>query len=128
MLLLSTLLLTIALVGCGGSGSTETLAGSYQGSWMNVADATDVGTSTWTISPNGQINGTDVDGPDDSSYTVSGQIDGLGNVNATTSLVGGNETIPLTGRLERDSQGRLTGDLVWASNPPSTYRYTFNRQ
>lgn len=76
---------------------------------------------------NTSITGTDVDVSQEFFYTVFGNVDSSGNVDATTSLVGGEEVIALTGRLQFDSQNRLTGELVWNSVPPLTYRYTFTR-
>jgi hypothetical protein len=115
-------------MGCGGSGSNPTspaLAGTYEGTWVNVADATDTGTSTWTIAADGTITGTDTDDSDEGVYTVTGDIDDAGNVDATTRL--GEDSDSLTGRLRFDAQNRLTGNLVWDGVPPATYRYTFTR-
>lgn len=121
----------LALAGCGGSSSTgtpaRTLAGEYQATWVNVADAEDHGISSWTIGQDGQIAGNDVDVSGEFSYIVLGTTDASGNVNATTSRIGPEEVIALTGRLQFDDQGRLVGDLLWASTPPLTYRYTFTR-
>lgn len=120
-----------AVVGCGGSGSNGTaqpqLAGEYEGRWVNIEDPADSGISSWTIGENGSITGTDVDDTEEFFYTVFGETDDAGNVDATTSLVGEEEVISLTGRLQFDSQNRLTGELVWNSVPPLTYRYTFTR-
>ncbi|MGV3617388.1 MAG: hypothetical protein ACO1SV_18845 [Fimbriimonas sp.] len=130
LLLLS--LCLIALVGCGGSGSnsdsSSRIAGVYDGSWANVDDAEDIGVSSWTVYEDGRITGSDVDVSEEFFYTVFGTIDAEGNVDATTSRVGEEEVIALTGRLQRDSQGRLTGNLVWASDPPLTYTYTLTRR
>lgn len=90
-------------------------------------DPTDIGASSWTIDENGRITGSDNEVSQEFSYTVLGTVDKSGNVDATTSLVGGEEMIRLTGRLQFDAQGRLTGNLVWGSEPPSTYSYTFTR-
>lgn len=123
-------LCVFAAVGCGGSGSNPvlpTLPGTYEGTWVNVNDPTDVGTSTWVIDMDGTISGTDIDGSDDSSYSVAGDVDNAGNVTATTTLTGSEETNSLTGRLQFNAQSKLTGNLVWGSVPPLTYRYTFTR-
>jgi hypothetical protein len=129
LLLLS--LCVLALAGCGGSGSNSgtrpQLAGSYSGTWVNVDDAEDIGVSSWTIGEDGRITGSDIDVSQEFSYTVFGTVDAAGNVDAVTSLIGGEETIELTGRLQFDAQGRLTGDLHWASEPPFTYTYTLTR-
>jgi hypothetical protein len=129
LLLLS--LCVLALVGCGGSGSNAgtrpSLAGSYDGTWVNVDDPEDIGVSSWTIDKDGRITGSDVDVSQEFSYTVFGTVDDQGNVEAVTSLVGGEEVIELVGRLQFDSQGHLTGNLEWASEPPFTYTYTLTR-
>jgi len=53
-------LLLIAVCGCGGSGSgSSTTVSAFDGTWSgtytNVSDATDTGTSHWTIKANGNI-------------------------------------------------------------------------
>lgn len=124
-------LFVFALAGCGGSGSNGTaprLAGSYEGTWVNVDDAEDAGVSSWTIAENGAITGTDIDVSQEFQYTVFGNVDSAGNVDATTSRIGADEVIGLAGRLQFDDESRLTGTLVWDSEPPLTYRYTFARQ
>jgi len=120
----------VAVAGCGGSSSSgvnRTVAGKYSAQWVNVDDATDFGSSEWIIDADGSVAGTDIDVSHEFNYTVFGTIDASGNLDATTSLVGGDEVIPLTGRLQFDSAGKLSGDLHWASTPPTTYTYTFTR-
>lgn len=119
---------TLAVVGCGGSGSnpvSRSFAGMYEGTWVNVNDASDTGTSMWIVAADGTITGTDTETGDGVTYAVGGDIDAAGNVDATTTQ--GEESDSLTGRLQFDNQNRLTGNLVWGSVPPLTYRYTFTR-
>lgn len=121
-----------ALVGCGGSGSnssstTPRYAGEYYGTWVNVADAEDHGVSSWTIGEDGTLSGSDVDVSQEFSYVVFGNVDAQGNVDGATSRIGEEEVIGLSGRFQFDNEGKLVGDLVWASNPPLTYRYTITR-
>jgi len=120
----------VALIGCGGSSSKSTvraLKGTYTAEWVNVADAEDKGSSSWFIDSRGEISGTDTDVSGEFVYTIYGNVDPVGNVNATTSRIDVEEVIGLTGKLQSDSQGRLVGELKWASTPPLTYRYTFTR-
>ncbi|MGV3618116.1 MAG: hypothetical protein ACO1SV_22550 [Fimbriimonas sp.] len=116
--------------GCGGnSGSNPvSFAGAYSGTWVNTEDATDTGTSTWTIDANGTVQGNDFETGDGVVYDIEGTIDGRGNLTAMTDPTSDEGPVPLTGRLSYDSQNRLTGTLTWAANPPLTYRYTFTRQ
>ena len=121
----------LSLIGCGGNSGTTVqpqLAGSYFGTWVNIDDPLDTGVSEWMIGEHGTITGNDIDATHEFSYTVFGTIDSAGNADATTSLIGGEEVISLDGHLQFDAEGHLTGDLVWASEPPLTYRYTFTRE
>lgn len=92
-----------------------------------MTDAEDHGVSAWRISEDGAISGSDIDVSQEFSYTVFGNIDRSGNMDGATSRVGEEEVIGLAGRLQFDNEGKLTGDLVWDSNPPLTYRYTITR-
>jgi len=123
-------LLLIAVCGCGGSGSgssttVSAFAGTWSGTYTNVADATDTGTSHWTIKANGNIEGTDVDPVAHVTYATVGSIAADGTVTATSTPTGG-ASVPLSGTLTMTATG-LGGNLVWAATPPLTYTYALKK-
>lgn len=127
LLLLS--LAVAALAGCAGSsGSTGTrFPGHYTGTWVNVENASDAGTSSWTIASDGTVTGQDFDPGRDTTFNITGQIDGEGNLVSQSTPVGG-EAASLNGRLGYNSSDQLTGILVWGGEGTQSYRYTFTRQ
>jgi hypothetical protein len=116
-------------VGCAGSSSSDPgarFAGTWRGIWVNNADANDAGTSEWTISRTGVVTGQDTDPGRATTFNVAGNVDVTGRLTSTSTPSEG-APATLNGPLSFDSEGHLTGDLVWGVQPPLTYRYTFNR-
>jgi hypothetical protein len=99
-------------------------AGTYHGTWVNVADSADAGTSIWTVSASGAVDGTDTDPGRDTTFHVVGHLDTFGNLTSTSTPVGDSPS-SLDGPLQFNSSGNLTGILVWGVVPPLSYRYTF---
>lgn len=115
--------------GCGGSSSSVSVArfaGSYHGTWVNQADASDAGTAAWTVSSTGAVDGTDTDPGRDTSFHVVGTIDALGNLTSTSTPAEG-AAATLNGALGFDGDSKLTGILEWGVAPPLSYRYTFTK-
>ncbi|WP_025226556.1 hypothetical protein [Fimbriimonas ginsengisoli] len=124
------LVCSVLAAGCGGSSaalSPGRFAGTYNGTWVHTTDLTDAGTSTWTFSPDGAIDGTDTDPGRHTTFHVVGHIDAVGHVTTTSTPTGG-DPATLTGTLAFDVQSRLSGILVWGVTPPLNYRYTLTRQ
>lgn len=124
-------LLSVCAVACGCAGSNSSLsaarfAGTYHGTWVNVNDASDAGTSTWTVSSTGAVDGTDTDPGRATTFHVVGQIDAFGNLQSM-STPAGESAASLDGLLQFQSNGDLSGILVWGVAPPLSYRYTFTR-
>ena len=128
--ILSLLLCILFLVGCGGSGTspaTRSIAGNYEGVWVNIEDPLDKGRSDWLFREDRSVAGNDIDDTKEFAYVVEGSIDAAGNFVGETRRIGFEEVVPLAGRLEMDSQGHLVGNLVWSDTTPLTYTYTFTR-
>ena len=126
-------LLTAALIvmaGCAGSNSSVTpsaFAGSYTGTWVNTTDATDAGTSLWSVDSEGRVDGQDFDPVRGTTFHVVGRIDAAGHlISNSTPTTGSSAT--LNGDLAFNAQSKLTGQLVWGVVPPLTYTYTFTRK
>ena len=119
-------------VGCAGSSSTDTRAtsrfpGHYLGTYVNVADPTDFGTSDWYFENDGMVQARDVDGTDFTVYIGSGRIDAAGNLDAT-SVPHGGTPVPLTGNLKFNLNNELTGNLLYSDTTAATYTYTLRKQ
>jgi hypothetical protein len=121
-------LLLLVVAGCGGDSATGSnpFAGTYQGTWVNVDDATDAGTSTWTIHSDGRVTGQDIDPNEDITYNLNGTINWRGDLETTSTPTEG-DSASLDGRLMFDQNRKLTGVLTWGVQPPLDYRYTFTR-
>jgi len=124
-------LLSICALACGCAGNSSSLnadrfAGTYHGTWVNVDNASDAGTSTWTVNANGTVDGTDTDPGRETTFHVQGHVDALGNL-TSTSTPEGEAASSLTGPLSFDGDGKLTGVLVWGVTPPLSYRYVFTK-
>lgn len=120
--------LLASLLGCGGANqSASRFMGNYTGTWVGIADPTDAGTSNWTIDVSGLVTGTDVDPGRGTTFTVLGTINGDGDLSSESTPAAGGGSALLTGRLDFDGDGKLTGILTWQVTPPLQYRYTFTR-
>lgn len=122
----------LLIVGCGGSGSSSApalppLAGEYNGRWNNVQNAADDGISTWIIEDDGTFQSYEAETQPETLFLAEGTIDAVGNVRATIRNSVTDEGVPFTGRLQRDAQGVLRGELTWGSVPPRTCRYILTR-
>jgi hypothetical protein len=117
------------IAGCAGDASVtpSRFQGSYTGTWVNVADATDAGTSTWHVDSTGNVTGQDHDAGDAIIYSLSGQLDNEGNLTSLSTPNNGDPTASLNGPMQINNQGQLTGLLVWGVEPPLTYSYTLTR-
>ncbi len=117
------------LAGCAGNGnglSPARFAGTWQGTWVNTADSSDAGTSTWTISPSGVVTGQDFDPGRGTTFDVVGNIDATGRFTSHSTPTGG-EPASLNGNLAFNNDRILTGILEWGVAPPLTYTYGFHR-
>src|SRR5688572_31919800 len=120
----------IVSTGCGDTSGVEDkgYAGEWEGTWVNISDASDQGTSTWIIKNTGAVSGTDVDPALGVTYQVLGTISGQGQVNSTATPNDGSGAASLNGALAvGDGKDSLSGNLTWGVTPPLTYRYTFTR-
>lgn len=123
-------LIVLAAAGCGGNSnslSTSRFAGTYTGTWVSLDNPADQGTCQWTFSSNGAINGQDVDPGRNTTFTIVGRTDALGNI-TTTSTPASGEAASLNGTVAFDSTGKLTGILTWGVSPALQYRYTFTKE
>jgi len=119
----------LAVAGCGGSGSTPAtakFAGTYSGTWVNTTNAADAGTSTWTISRDGIIDGHDFDAGRDTTFHVVGEIDGKGNITSVSTPTTG-AAATLNGPVTFGADGKLSGILAWGVTPVLDYTYTFTK-
>jgi len=123
--------LSLLALGCGGNGdsssSASKFAGTYDGTWVHVGDATDTGPSLWIVDNDGHVQGYDDDPGRDTTFLVVGSIDSAGNL-STVSTPGSGEAASLNGKLTLDGTGKLAGVLVWGTTPPLSYQYTFQRR
>jgi len=125
------LLAIVTLSGCSydSSANDYKYAGTWTGTWVNVSDASDHGTSTWTIQSSGAVSGTDIDPTLGISYHVAGTITKEGQLTSTatpTPTVGAPASLNGTLALGTGNNS-LAGDLVWGVSPPLTYHYTLTR-
>ena len=123
-------LAAIALLsGCGYDGSPEgsRFAGTYTGTWVAVNNAADAGTSVWTISESGAVNGVDTDPTLGITYSVIGLINPQGQLSSTATPSNASGGASLNGVLQFETTNRLAGNLVWGVQQPATYRYVLNR-
>ncbi|MCW5942412.1 MAG: hypothetical protein KIS66_09285 [Fimbriimonadaceae bacterium] len=118
----------LCLTGCAGeSGKAFRFAGVYSGTWVQVGDPTDAGTSNWTVRWDGQVEGTDLDPGRGTTFAVAGKISEGGDLVTVSTPSDGSGAAGLTGRMAFDADGKLTGILTWQVTPPLQYRYTFTR-
>lgn len=127
LLLLS--LAAVAVVGCAGNsgGAASRFPGEYTGTWVSLTDANDAGTAAWTVAADGTVTGQDFDPGRETTFNISGHIDGQGNLVSQSTPEGG-EPASLNGRLGYKANDQLTGTLQWGVEPTLAYRYTFTRQ
>jgi hypothetical protein len=123
----ATALLAIAsLPGCAGEAAVgpSPFAGNYTGTWVNVGDPADAGTSAWSFDGAGQLSGQDFDAGRETTFTVRGTIQPDGSFVSTSTPDNGDPAASLNGTLHRQQNGSLSGLLVWGVDPPLTYTYT----
>ncbi|HSJ08805.1 MAG TPA: hypothetical protein VK928_02800 [Longimicrobiales bacterium] len=118
-------LLLLAFTACGSD--TDGFAGTWTGEWVALADATDRGTSQWTVSENGAVSGTDVDPGRGTTFTVVGTLDENGRLTTISTPGDGSGPASLEGTMTLDGDDGMSGVLVWGVEPPLSYRYTFTR-
>jgi len=126
-------LVLVGLLACGCAGQSASVAsiprfaGTWEGTWTNVADSTDAGTSTWTVNGDGTVDGHDFDAGRSTTFHVVGSISGTGALSSvSTPLTGAAAT--LNGPLSLSDNNHLSGVLVWGVSPPLSYQYSFTRK
>lgn len=126
LLLLS--LALVAVVGCGGNSGSNPVRyeGTYTGTWVNLENGEDQGTSTWTIESDGTVDGQDFDPGRETTFHVQGRIQSNGALTSTSTPTSG-EPASLNGTLSFNNANQLTGTLVWSAEGTQSYRYTFTR-
>jgi hypothetical protein len=101
--------------------------GTYDGMWVNVADAQDRGTSVWSVDSSGNVRGEDFDPRNEITYEVVGRIDEEGHLTSMSTPDNGDAPASLDGTMQTDN-GWFTGELVWGVEPPLSYTYTLTRR
>lgn len=114
------------ILGCGGSTGLSPYANVYSGTWVNIDDSTDQGTSNWTIDLDGKVNGQDNDPGRETTFDVEGHIDNNGNLVSTSTPVDGSPA-SLNGPMHLEN-GKLVGTLTWGVDPVSHYDYVLTPQ
>ena len=125
------LLVSIALflTGCGGSSATAPMSpfvGTWNGTWVNVSDATDAGTSTWTIDSNGNVDGQDFDPGRSTTFHVVGAVTPVGVLTSNSTPTGGSPA-SLNGTFKFSTSAKFAGILAWGVTPVLNYQYTFSQ-
>jgi len=120
----------LLVCGCGGGSSSLTpmnrFAGTWTGTWTNVNDATDAGTSTWNVGDKGAVDGQDFDPGRATIFHVVGNITESGVLTSTSTPAGGSPST-LDGTFELTAGSHISGVLIWGVVPPLSYQYTFTR-
>jgi hypothetical protein len=126
---LTALLFGASLIGCSGDNIVvpSRFTGMYDGTWKNIADAQDQGSSVWSVDSSGNISGEDYDPRNNITYHVVGKIDEAGRVTTVSTPDNGQPASSLNGAMTSEN-GWFTGQLVWGVEPPLTYNYTFTRR
>ncbi len=119
----------LILVGCGGASSSlasHPYTGSWTGTWVNISDPADAGTSEWTVDSSGLIDGHDFDPGRTTTFHVVGNITESGALTSNSTPAGGSPAT-LDGQMRFSSANHISGTLAWGVSPVLSYRYTFIR-
>jgi hypothetical protein len=125
-------LASIVLVACGCGGSTgptaqtARFAGTWNGTWINVDNATDAGTSLWTVAADGTVDGHDYDSGRQTVFHVVGSINALGNLTSVSTPTNAGPA-SLDGPFTFSGNNQFSGILAWGVTPVLNYRYVFTR-
>lgn len=120
-------LLTVFLVGCGGSGGggNDDNVGAFQGNFGGTWTSTNSwsGTSTIDVAPNGSFTGTFVNNTLSLDGTIQGQVVSDGSFEGTITIGGSDYNGDGEFTLSQD-QTTMTGHMTYET---TTFNFSFTR-